>query len=254
MKENNRLKWWEAILLAAALLLFAGQAAFSSPRKSAAFDEEYHVAAGYAYLKTGDFRMSLSHPPLINALSAVPLLFRDDVNLPLDHPSWAEGDYFIFADVFLWQAQSDPQSILEWARWPVIALGTILAAVLFWWARQMAGGWAGWIALILAVFDPNLIANSRLVTTDLGLTLFLFLTIWRLWHWLETPSRKNLILVGIFAGLTMAAKFTGLLVWPMIGLVVVIWKLEIGDCKPFTANLQSFGKIRTSSLISNLLF
>ncbi len=131
MKKNNRLKWWEAVLLAAALLLFAGQAALSSPRKSAAFDEEYHVAAGYAYLKTGDFRLSLSHPPLINALSAIPLLFRDDVILPLDHPSWAESDYFNFADVFLWQTQADPQSILEWARWPVIALGTILAAALF---------------------------------------------------------------------------------------------------------------------------
>ncbi len=243
MKNSDRLQWWEAVLLAAGLLLFAGQAALSSPRKSAAFDEEYHVAAGYAYLKTGDFRMSLSHPPLINALSAIPLLFRDDVNLPLDHPSWAESDYFNFADVFLWQAQTDPQSILEWARWPVIALGTILAAALFWWARQTAGAWAGWIALILAVFDPNLLANSRLVTTDLGLTLFLFLTIWRLWHWLESPSRKNLVLTGILAGLTMASKFTGLLVWPMIGLIALIWRLEIGDRRS-RQNLQS--------LISNL--
>ncbi len=115
----------------------------------------------------------------------------------------------------------------------------------------MAGVWAGWIALILAVFDPNLIANSRLVTTDLGLTLFLFLTLWRLWHWLKTPSRKNLILVGIFAGLTMASKFTGLLVWPMIGLIVVLWRSETGDWGS-RQNLQSFGKLRTSSLISNL--
>ncbi len=245
MKNSDRLQWWEAVLLAAGLLLFAGQAALSSPRKSAAFDEEYHVAAGYAYLKTGDFRMSLSHPPLINALSAIPLLFRDDVNLPLDHPAWAESDYFNFADVFLWQAQADPQSILEWARWPVIALGAILAAALFWWTREMAGAWAGWIALVLAVFDPNLIANSRLVTTDLGLTVFLFLTMWWLWCWRETPSRKNLVLTGIFAGLTMASKFTGLLVWPMIGLIVVIWRLEIRDWRS-RRNLQS--------LISNLLF
>ena len=233
----NKVAWWEAILLVAGLLLFAGQAALSSPRKSAAFDEEYHVAAGYAYLKTGDFRLSLSHPPLINALSALPLLFRDDVNLPLDHPSWAEGDYFNFADVFLWQAQSDPQSILEWARWPVIALGVILAAALFWWARQMGGVWAGWIALLLALFDPNLLANSRLVTTDLGLTVFLFLTIWRLWHWLETPSRKNLVLAGTLAGLTMAAKFTGLLIWPMIGLIVMIWRWKRGNFLSLIANL-----------------
>ncbi len=216
-------------MLLAGLLLFARQAGLSSPRKSAAFDEQYHVAAGYAYLKTGDFRMSLSHPPLVNVLSAVPLLFRQDVNLPLDHPSWDAGDYFHFADVFLWQAQADPQSILEWARWPVIGLGLLLTAVLFWWARQMVGVWAGWIALALAVFDPNLIANARLVTTDLGLTCLLLLTMWRLWHWLARPSASNLLLCGLLAGMTMAAKFTGIFVWPMMVAVAVIWRWQRGD-------------------------
>jgi dolichyl-phosphate-mannose--protein O-mannosyl transferase len=98
----------------------------------------------------------------------------------------------------------------------------------------MAGAWAGWIALILAVFDPNLIANSRLITTDLGLTLFMTLTMWRLWVWLKRPSPKwrswlNLILVGVLAGCTMAAKFTGLLIWPMIvGVLLLDW-LKIED-------------------------
>ncbi|HRQ36523.1 MAG TPA: hypothetical protein PLD25_01235 [Chloroflexota bacterium] len=229
--RQSRLRWWEAILLLTGLLLFAGQAFFSSPRKSAAFDEQYHVSAGYAYLKTGDFRMSLSHPPLVDALTAVPLLFRHDVNLPLDHVSWAANDYFHFADVFLWQSQADPQSIVEWARWPVMAVGVALVAVLFWWARQMAGVWAGWIALTLAVFDPNLIANARLVTTDLGVTCFLLLTIWRLWHWLVRPSPLNLLLCAFFAALTMAAKFNGIIVWPMMVGIAVIWRWEMADGK-----------------------
>jgi hypothetical protein len=234
------LRWWEWVLLGVGLLLFVGQAALSSPQKSAAFDEQYHVAAGYAYLKTADFRMSLSHPPLINALSALPLLWRDDVGLPLEHPSWAAGDYFSFADVFMWQAQPDPQGVLVWARWPVIALGAMLAAALFVWARQMAGPWAGWLALTLAVFDPNLLANSRLVTTDLGLSCFLLLTMWRLWCWLERPSRINLLLTGVLAGCTMAAKFTGLLVWPMIGLVVLLWRWAEAD---WVWNGRNLGKL-----------
>jgi hypothetical protein len=217
------LRPWEWLGLLLCLALFAAQAGLSSLVKSAAFDEQYHLAAGYAYLRTGDFRLSASHPPLIDSLSALPLLWRPDVVLPLDHPAWAESNYFIFSDVFLWQANSNPQQLLIWARWPIIALGMLLAAVLFLWARQMAGCLAGWTALILATFEPNLLANARLVTTDLGLACLLCLALWRWWHYLERPSRPNLVLAGVLAGLTMAAKFTGLMVWPMILLLLLLY-------------------------------
>lgn len=238
-----KMRWWEWLLLGVGLAVFVAQAALASPLKSAAFDEEYHIAAGYAYLKTGDFRLSTSHPPLVDTLSAIPLLFLDGVVLPTDHPSWAESDYFIFSDVFLWQANENAQEILVNGRYSILLLAAILAAALFFWARQMGGAWAGWIALILAVFDPNLMANGRLITTDLGLTLFMTLTMWRLWCWLKrplslskrplSPSKRrswvNLILVGILAGCTMAAKFTGLMVWPMILAVMVLWGVERED-------------------------
>lgn len=212
----------EKIGLLLALLLFIGQAALSSPHKSASFDEQYHLATGYAYLKTGDFRLSLTHPALVNLLSAVPLLLRDDVHLPLGHPGWAAGDYFSFGQAFLWHEQSDPQSLLEWGRWPIIGLATLLVLTLFLWARQMISPQAGWLALFLAIFDPNLIANGRLITTDLGVTCFLLLTIWRLWHWQQRPSVANLLWVGMCAGLTMASKYTGLIIWPMVGSILLL--------------------------------
>ncbi len=246
IRASSKLQWWEWLLFLLGLAVFALQAALASPLKSAAFDEEYHLAAGYAYLQTGDFRMSTSHPPLVDTLSAVPLLFLDNVNLPTDHLSWGEGDYFVFADIFLWYAGNEAHEMLVNGRYPIIFLGTMLVAVLFWWARQMAGAWAGWLALVLAAFDPNLIANSRLITTDLGLTLFMALTMWRLWCWLHSrswglPSWRvwlNLILVGVLAGCTMAAKFTGLMVWPMMLVVVVLWWVKIEDHR-VVSHLQS---------------
>lgn len=245
MIENGRLRWWEPLLLVAGLLLFVGQAFLSSPQKSASFDEEYHLAAGYAYLKTGDFRLSQDHPPLINVLSAFPLLFRSDIVLPLHDSAWAQRDYFNFAHRFLWDAQANPQSILEWARWPVMGLGAVLVAALFWWARQLAGPPAGWIALLLALFDPNLIAHSRLVTTDLGVTCFMLLAMWRLWHWLTRPSLPNALFTGLFAGLAMVSKYTGLMIWPMLVAVTAIYSL--GDLE--SGAWKKSGRLRISHFL-----
>jgi 4-amino-4-deoxy-L-arabinose transferase-like glycosyltransferase len=216
------MRLWEWLLLLVGLLLFALQAGLSSPQKSAAFDEQYHITRGYAYLKTGDFRMSQFHPPLLNLLSALPLLGRTDVVLPTDHPAWETGDNFIFAHHFLWEANENSHDLLLWARWPMIGLGLLLLLILFVWARQMIGHWPAWLVLGLAALDPNLIANARLVTTDLGLTVMLTLALWRTWCWLKRPSHINLVLLGIAAGLTMSAKYTGLIVWPILFLILLL--------------------------------
>src|SRR5512139_4296699 len=95
-------------LFAAALVLiaFLAQVLLASPANSAAFDEEYHFATGYAYLRTGDPRLSSEHPPLVNVWNALPLLFLDP-KLPLDHAAWQNSTTDDFGDAFLWQANPD---------------------------------------------------------------------------------------------------------------------------------------------------
>ncbi len=215
-------RWWEWLLLVAALSLFAAQDLAASPLKSAAFDEQYHLAAGYAYLRTGDPRLATTHPPLMGLLGGLALLGKT-VNLPLDHPAWAAGDRFLFSDVFLWEANTNAQELLVAARRPIIAVGLLLLVGLFCFARRLLGARAGWLVLLLATFDPNLLANARVVTTDLGLACFLLLALWQLWRWLEQPSLLNLALVGVCAGLAMSAKYTGLFFWPSAFLVTCIY-------------------------------
>jgi 4-amino-4-deoxy-L-arabinose transferase-like glycosyltransferase len=224
------LRPWEWVLLAAALVLFVAQLLIASPQKSAAFDEQYHLAAGYSYLRTGDFRLATTHPPLMGLIGALALVGRGDIALPLEHPSWAAGDRFLFSDIFLWEANTDPQGMLMAARIPIMAVGLLLVAALFLWARHMIGIAAGWAVLALAVFDPNLLGNARVVTTDLGLTCFFLLTMWRLWRWLERSTTLNLVTVGLCAGLAISAKYTGLFVGPAILLVTLLYpKSQPGD-------------------------
>lgn len=219
----QQLSWWEGLLIVIGLALFATQTLTISPHKSAAFDEQYHLTAGYSYLRTGDFRLATTHPPLMGMIGATALLHEATIVLPLEDPAWQTGDRFRFSDVFLWEANPNPQELLVRARQPIIAVGLLLVLTLYSWARQLWGRNGALLVLLLAVLDPNLLANARVVTTDLGLSCFLALAIWRLWRWLAAPTWPNLLLTGLAAGLAMSAKYTGLLFWPAALLLLLFY-------------------------------
>ena len=94
-----------------AILLFFYLALDSMTGDSATMDEQNHIARGLAYLRTGDPRLSVEHPPLINALSALPLLTMPEIELPLDDASWQRRPpdvfWYIFAEEFLWGVNRD---------------------------------------------------------------------------------------------------------------------------------------------------
>src|ERR1039458_10461532 len=60
---------------AAVLLLAMGVAMFAGIfLDSVTMDEAFHLRFGYTFLKTGELPAALEHPPLAQALSALPLL------------------------------------------------------------------------------------------------------------------------------------------------------------------------------------
>jgi len=223
----KRLRWLGILLLLALLL---AQMAWGSAQKSAAFDETYHLVSGYAYLKTGDPRLSWEHPPLAQALAALPLLARDDITpLPLDHPEWEAGYAEGFVDQYLWEENGAiaPQ-LFRAGRWPLMGLTLLLGLALFAALYQTAGEPAAWLGLALFVCDPNVVANGRMVTNDLPMAGLLFVAVWRLGAYLRRPSGPNLALAGLAAGLAVATKLSALLVAPIFLLVVLIYRPSEG--------------------------
>jgi hypothetical protein len=198
--------------------------AASSVRKSAAFDETYHLTSGYAYLQTGDPRLSWEHPPLAQALAALPLLARDDITpLPLDHPDWHAGFAEGFVDEYLWEDNGARAPELIWAgRYPLMGLTLLFGLALFLAIRETVGEPAAWVALALFCLDPNIVANGRLITNDLPMAGLLFVAVWRLGTYLRRPSGLNLVLAGLAAGLAVATKLSALIVGPLFLLVVLL--------------------------------
>ena len=68
------------------LFVYVVLAAGSAQQKSVTVDELGHLPSGLYFLQTGDARYASLNPPLVNALSAVPVLLLDLEREPAPPP------------------------------------------------------------------------------------------------------------------------------------------------------------------------
>ena len=215
-----RTQRWLAI---AAILLFFFLALDSMIGDSPTMDEQNHIARGLAYLRTGDPRLSVEHPPLVNVLSALPLLTMPEIELPLDQASWQRQPpdvfWYQFAEEFLWGVNRDLdiQKMLFLSRLPVVYLTIGLALVSWHFARRLWGGLVPLAALLFLLFDPNILAHGRYVTTDVGGTLFITLAtylLWRMWR-MDNWTWQTWLAAAIGLGLAFGSKLSSLAFIPI---------------------------------------
>jgi hypothetical protein len=152
----------------------------------------------------------LNGPILPNALGAAPLLTQPDLKLaPADDPMWDKNDHNGISDDFIWRNDASPFVLIYLSRLPFIFLSWLLGALIFRWASERVNGWAGVFALTLYVFDPNLLAHSRLAMTDFAPTAIAVFALYAFDRWLQqVNNRKWLIVTGVFTGLMLASKFS----------------------------------------------
>lgn len=217
---------WTAVPL---FLLFFWLALNSLALDSPTMDEQNHLARGLAFLRSGDPRLSLEHPPLVNSLSALPLLTLPDVHLPFDDVSWTKQEppglyWYFFADLLLWVYNHDVTRMVFLARLPIVFLTLGLGLVTFHSARELWGQKAALLALFLLLLEPNVLAHGRLATTDLGGTLFVFLAaylLWRLWQ-ADGWSWPRWAWLALALGLAFGSKLSTLAFVPIFGLLAFL--------------------------------
>ena len=114
---------------------------------------------------------------------------------------------------------NDSDDLLFWGRMPILLLGTVIGVFVFAWARNLFGLTGAVLPTALFCFEPNFIAHSGLVTTDIGVTLFMFGALYFLWRAFRCFSLLNVIATAIFVGLALASKFSAVLLVPMFVLL-----------------------------------
>jgi hypothetical protein len=177
------------------------------------WDEAHHLYDGYNILTAHDYRVNAEVPPLVKIAAALPLL-------PL-HPSpppslgsshttnaFLDGRTFVFSN--------GGDRLLFPARIACMLFTLLTAFLIYASGRKLFGVAAGVCALILFTFDPNVLAHGTLISTDLASACFTFATVYAFYRYQLKPGWKWLLLTGLFAGLAMSAKFTGILVVSML--------------------------------------
>jgi 4-amino-4-deoxy-L-arabinose transferase-like glycosyltransferase len=196
------------------LLLMAILAGGAALRESVTIDEVSHIASGVSYLQKFDLRMNEEHPPLPKVLAALPLVLRG-TRADYSHISWTISEKFFPAYMGQWvfgewllTKWNDPVRTLAWARLPMLLLTLALGWVLFVYARRLGGNWGGLLCLSVYVSMPAFLAFGPLVHTDIAVTLFSLLTLWRFAENWQNPSRGNALLFGLALAGALLSKFT----------------------------------------------
>lgn len=241
MKETERLR--KRLALATVLgflMVFLGQGCAFINANSQTFDEAIHLGAGYSNLLTGDFRLNIEHPPLSKELAALPVFLRYRLPFNPDPELWKDAEGWRIGRDFLYKAEVPHDDILAIARMPNLVLGAVLVGLIAWWAYRLWGAGAAVVAAGAAALEPNLVAHASLVTPDLCITLFTFLTFYLLWEYIQAPSHKLLTAVGISTGLAQVSKFSAVLLFGIMGVVIGLHLLG-GGCFAFPRGAGSAG-------------
>src|SRR5262245_57797461 len=175
----------------------------------ATFDEPLYVARGLDCWRTG------SHRGLIK-LGTMPLPI-DVATLPVYLAECWRGTP--------WDAKTDLPRMLPWAR-----TGTLV----FWWllliyamlaGRELAGPWAGRLAVAALACEPSLLAHASLATTDIAITACLLALVY---HFRTGRDSNRFWRIGVPAfwfAAAVLAKASGLVFGPICLVVVELERL-----------------------------
>ena len=181
-------------------------------------DEIWHLPVGLLTWRTGRFDFDVLNPPLTRVWSAIPAA--------LAGISVAEGvDATDIANKFV-------DSHDDYHRWYVagrvmnLLLSVAIGLLLCRWAVDWFGAMGGIVAAALYFTCPNCVAHGALVTPDLGLTLGWLATLRLLSLWPQRRTPGYAAVIGLVLGLTQAAKFTAILLYPWVAVFGLLTALR----------------------------
>ena len=203
----------EWLILALLCVVLLGQLFLSARQLSQTADEPTHLYAGYRYLKCGDLTVSPEHPPLAKIVAAAALL---PMNLTVDCSPFKGGEIQQVLTAQAWLYNQNWRPAMDRARIAVSIFAFALCLIVWMAARRMFDFATAIAATVLLIFEPNILAYSALVMTDIAVTCMLLLAVFAFYLWVKNRTIPFLLLAALATGLALLAKHSAVVVVPIL--------------------------------------
>jgi hypothetical protein len=221
-------RWVRALCVGALLCVLALQLVHVANATSSSWDEAHHLFDGYTIWKFDDYRLNPEVPPLIKLTAALPLLHMQ-LKMPPNQGRQNQTEAFLDGKEFVFGNGGD--RVLFPARMMCAGFALALGLLIYFAAEEMFGFVAGLFALALFVFDPNVLANGAMVTTDVGAACCFMAAMYSFYRYCRKPGWVRLVVAGIALGVALSAKYTGIFLAPMLLLIAVLEGVLARDCR-----------------------
>src|SRR5438067_4424480 len=221
-----------AILLAA---LHAALAITAAIEKSPTFDEPTHLTAGYSYWLKNDYRLDPENGNWPARWAALPLVLSRPIFL--ENAAWKQADVGQVSERFLYHSGNNSERIVLLGRSMIGVVGAGLCLLIFFCSNRLFGAIGGLISELLAVFDPNLLAHSALITADVTAAFFFTAATWGYFQLLQSVNKRWFVITALSWSGLFLAKMSA----PAFLLVAVILAtLPLLSREPMTIRLTRF--------------
>jgi 4-amino-4-deoxy-L-arabinose transferase-like glycosyltransferase len=111
------------------------------------------------------------------------------------------------------------------ARLMTTLFSMLVAFMVFHWSRKLYGVVPAFVSLILYVLDPNIIAHSQLVTTDVYIMGMMLFSCYWLWKFANSRKWRDFWMFALMLSLAQLTKYTAVSMYPLLLAALVLHDL-----------------------------
>ena len=210
--ENRRAFPWAPSAAVLLVLIASARIVSTYTVFNHTIDEPDHLAAGMEWLSVGKYRYEDKHTPLARIFGAVgPFLAGE---------RWHGGPASYQEGYRILGHGAHYDRTLALGRAGILPFFWVACAVVFLWARRIAGAGAAVVSVFVFTTLPPVLAHSGLITTDMALTAFVGAAALASLTWAANPGWRQSILLGALTGLAAISKFSAVVFLPAAWLVM----------------------------------